>query len=92
MKGILPKAILSRNKMGFPVPLGKWFRGPFRQIIDEYVLSERVLTRGIFNADAIREIVTRHSAGENHDERLWLLVNFEIWYRTFIENGDTDVN
>ena len=86
MKGILPQSILSRSKMGFPVPLGKWFRGPFRQVIDQYVLSEKALTRGIFSADAVREIVARHAAGENHDERLWLLLNFEIWHRIFIDN------
>src|SRR6202035_1514023 len=32
MKGVLPEAILSRPKMGFPVPIGKWFRGPYRSI------------------------------------------------------------
>src|SRR4030095_10364759 len=26
MKGLLPEAILSRPKMGFPVPIGSWFR------------------------------------------------------------------
>jgi asparagine synthase (glutamine-hydrolysing) len=40
MKGVLPERILSRSKMGFPVPIGRWFRGPFKSIIDEYVLSE----------------------------------------------------
>src|SRR5215470_12678007 len=29
MKGILPDAILSRSKMGFPVPIGAWFRGVY---------------------------------------------------------------
>ena len=27
MKGLLPQAILSRPKMGFPVPIGAWFLG-----------------------------------------------------------------
>ena len=57
MKGILPDEILNRSKMGFPVPIGNWFRGKFKHIIDEYVLSERSLSRGIFNADFVREIV-----------------------------------
>lgn len=86
MKGILPEAILTRKKMGFPVPVGSWFRNEFRHIIDEYVLSERTQSRGLFNADFIREIVARHNSGaENHDERLWALVNFEIWQRQFID-------
>ncbi len=91
MKGILPEEILTRSKMGFPVPVGNWFRGRFKHIVDEYVLSERALNRGIFNADFVREIVAKHNVGENHDERLWSLVNFEIWQRRFFD-GETVEN
>jgi asparagine synthase (glutamine-hydrolysing) len=86
MKGLLPEQILSRPKMGFPVPIGAWFRGAWRSVIDEYVLSERAMARGIFNSQVVREMVTRHQAGrENHEERLWALVNFEIWQRQFLD-------
>ena len=86
MKGVLPEAILSRSKMGFPVPIAAWFKGAYRSIIDEYVLSERALCRGLFNRDFVRELVIRHQSGlENHDERLWALVNFEIWQRQFFD-------
>lgn len=86
MKGVLPESILSRSKMGFPVPVGAWFRGAYRSVIDEYVLSERAMSRGIFNGDFVRELVNRHqSGGENHEERLWALVNFEMWQRQFFD-------
>lgn len=85
MRGILPAEILNRPKMGFPVPIGSWFRNAFSGIVDEYVLSERSLSRGIFDAGYVRRLVAEHNAGENHDERLWSLVNFEIWQRQFID-------
>jgi asparagine synthase (glutamine-hydrolysing) len=85
MKGVLPDAILTRKKMGFPVPVGAWLRGPFKNIVDEYVLSERALARGLFNTDFVRGLVARHQTGENHTERLWLLINFEIWQRRFFD-------
>jgi len=86
MKDVLPQEILSRSKMGFPVPIGTWFRGPYRSIIDEYVLGERASSRGVFNATVVRDLVNRHQSGtENHDERLWALVNFEIWQRQFFD-------
>ncbi|HZH35421.1 MAG TPA: asparagine synthase (glutamine-hydrolyzing) [Pyrinomonadaceae bacterium] len=85
MRESLPPEILTRKKMGFPVPLGNWLRREFRSIVDEYVLSERALQRGIFEPDFVRDIVSRHNAGENHDERLWFLINFEMWQRQFIE-------
>ncbi|HSS20824.1 MAG TPA: asparagine synthase (glutamine-hydrolyzing) [Pyrinomonadaceae bacterium] len=86
MRGLLPDAIINRPKMGFPVPVGAWFRGAFRDVIDEYVLSERSLSRGIFEPAFVRELVKRHQdAGEDHSERLWALVNFEIWQRRFFD-------
>jgi asparagine synthase (glutamine-hydrolysing) len=88
MKGILPPEILNRPKMGFPVPVGDWFRGPFKRIVDEYVLGRLTLKRGIFDPDFVRKLVAEHNAGENHDERIWALVNFEIWQRRFVD-GET---
>jgi len=87
MKGILPDRILSRSKMGFPVPIGRWFRGPFKSVIDEYVLSDRALGRDIFEPDFVRRLVSLHQSGEDHSERLWALLNFEIWLRQFVD-GD----
>jgi len=91
MKGLLPDEIISRSKMGFPVPVGKWLRGEARYLVDEYILSERALERGIFDKDAVHEIVARHNLGENHDERLWALLNFEMWHRRFIDGEGTAV-
>ena len=85
MKGVLPERILSRSKMGFPVPIGSWFRGQYKSVIDEYVLSERALSRGIFAPDFVRNLVSRHHAGEDHTERLWALLNFEMWLRRFFD-------
>ena len=86
MKGILPQEILTRRKMGFPVPLSSWFRGRFKPIIDEYVLGERTLSRNLFEPRVLRRLVAEHDAGVNHSERLWMLVNFEIWQRQFIDD------
>jgi asparagine synthase (glutamine-hydrolysing) len=77
--------------MGFPVPVGSWFRSSHSSVIDEYVLSERALNRGIFDTAFVRNLVQRHNAGENHDERLWALVNFEIWQRQFFDNESAAV-
>lgn len=91
MRGVLPQQILTRKKMGFPTPIGSWFRGPFRRVIDEYVLSERALARGVFNRLYAHELVARHAAGENHAERLWMLVNFEIWQRRFFDGEEMKI-
>ena len=77
--------------MGFPVPVGAWFRGEFRGVVDEFVLGERAMARGLFQREAVTRLVQSHNAGhEKHDERLWMLVNWEIWQRIFLDGEAPD--
>jgi asparagine synthase (glutamine-hydrolysing) len=93
MKGLLPDAILNRAKMGFPVPVGRWFREEYRTLIDEYVLSPRTLERGIFDPEAVKSVVAEHQNGvRNNAERLWSLLTFEMWLRQFIDGDKIDSN
>src|SRR5438046_2224012 len=85
MRGILPPAIIERRKMGFPVPVGRWLRGPYRWLVDEFVLGERAAARDLFDPEVVRQIVARHQGGENHSERLWSLINLEVWQRIFLD-------
>jgi asparagine synthase (glutamine-hydrolysing) len=86
MKDMLPPEILSRKKMGFPVPVGPWLRTSHQRLVDEYVTSPRALARGWFDAGAVRQIAASHASGErNQGQRLWALINFEIWQRIFLD-------
>jgi asparagine synthase (glutamine-hydrolysing) len=91
MTGVLPPEILTRRKMGFPVPVGAWLRGPYRHVLDELVLGPRALARGLFDETALRRLVASHTSGEqNHSERLWALINLEIWQRMQFDGEPLD--
>jgi asparagine synthase (glutamine-hydrolysing) len=91
MKGVLPKPILTRRKMGFPVPVGAWFRGAYRSVLDEYALGARSLDRGVFDPAFVRTLVAEHQSGaRDHSQRLWSLINFEMWARQFIDGETAD--
>jgi asparagine synthase (glutamine-hydrolysing) len=85
MQGRLPAPILERRKMGFPVPVGSWLRGPWRPLLSEYVTGSRARARGFFDAGAVERLVGEHVRGVNHAERLWALLTFEIWARLFLD-------
>jgi asparagine synthase (glutamine-hydrolysing) len=85
MRDMLPPEILSRKKMGFPVPVGAWLRGAWRPLVDELVLSPRVTQRGLFQPGALQRLAAGHQAGLNHGQRLWALINLEIWQRIFFD-------
>ena len=71
--------------------LGSWFRGRWRGMMTELVLGARARQRDIFNPDVVRRLVDEHVSGRfEHMERLWALVNFELWLRRFVD-GEEDV-
>ena len=88
LEGVVPASILTRKKMGFPVPLDRWFRGKVSHLMDDLVLSDRALDRGLFNREALGDLTHSHRRGAgNHGHRLWLLANLELWQRISID-GD----
>ena len=86
LKGFLPDEILQRQKMGFGLPVGKWFEGKLEDYLKSILLSERLVKRGFFEKKSIEQMVQQHIAGKiNHTSRLWNLLCFEIWCRIFID-------
>jgi asparagine synthase (glutamine-hydrolysing) len=86
VRDLIPHEVLTRKKMGFPVPVGKWLRGQFSPLLDEFVLSPRARHRGLFDPFAIRRLAADHRSGAaDHGDRLWMLINLEIWQRIFCE-------
>jgi asparagine synthase (glutamine-hydrolysing) len=78
--------------MGFPVPVSAWLRGPFTALLDEYVLGERASDRGLFNRDSIKNLVADHRTGaRDNSQKLWALMNFELWARQAFDNEDYSV-
>jgi asparagine synthase (glutamine-hydrolysing) len=85
----IPKAILTRKKMGFPVPVGGWLRDRHLPIVDEFVLGGRARERGHFDGPALERLVAEHrSRARDHGDKLWLLANLEIWQRIFVDGED----
>jgi asparagine synthase (glutamine-hydrolysing) len=86
LSGLVPAEVLTRGKMGFPVPVGPWLRGRFFPVVQQFVLSPRAAARGLFRQEEVARLCAEHRSGTaDHGERLWLLVNLEIWHRVFVE-------
>jgi asparagine synthase (glutamine-hydrolysing) len=88
MKSVLPEAILNRPKMGFPVPLRAWTRGRWNAVVSDVLLDRRSKERGIIDPAAVARLLHQHAAGTiDATDRIWSLLNLEIWFRTFIDKG-----
>jgi asparagine synthase (glutamine-hydrolysing) len=88
MNGVLPESILSRPKMGFPVPFSRWTREQWNGAVSDVLLDGRTRERGIIDPQAAATLLRDHRAGRTDGwDRIWMLLNLELWFRTFIDGG-----
>jgi asparagine synthase (glutamine-hydrolysing) len=88
-RDLLPPSIQTRSKMGFGVPLDHWFRGELRPLLFDTLLDSRSLSRGYFRSDSVCRLIEEHDARRwDHSYRLWALLCFELWQRTWIDSPE----
>jgi asparagine synthase (glutamine-hydrolysing) len=86
MEPQLPEDVLYRPKMGFSVPLSRWFRGPLRQRVRDAVLGERLASTGWFEPSTLQQLVDSHQSGaSDHSAPLWSLLMFEAFLRNVVD-------
>jgi len=86
----LPGHILDRPKWGFAVPLGSWFRSELRHLPKEILLDPRSIERGLFRESRLRALIQDHESGaSDNKDKLWALIQLELWMQTFIDTKST---
>lgn len=84
MRPHLPGDILSRRKMGFGVPLAKWFRKDLRDFTRGILSEPRTRQRGVLNPETVESLFQRHLSGHrDYSAQLWSIICFELWCRTW---------
>lgn len=83
---LLPRSIVYRQKLGFPTPWAYWLADESLGKIKQLLMEPRSVERGIFRDEVIRRIFEEHSSGRSdHGNRIWRLLNLELWFRVCIE-------
>jgi len=88
MAGILPEAIVKKKKQGFGLPISVWMRrpGPFRDFVNDTLMSQRARERGLFQRDAITRLLERHQRGAwDHAAELYILTMLELWHQSQLD-------
>jgi asparagine synthase (glutamine-hydrolysing) len=82
MEPQLPREILYRDKMGFAVPLARWFRGPLRQSARTRLLEGNLKDADFFDMHAIARVLDDHTSGvRDYSAAIWALLMFESFLR-----------
>jgi asparagine synthase (glutamine-hydrolysing) len=85
---LLPAPIRTRSKMGFGVPISRWFRDQLKNELREVLLDSVCLARGLFRPGAVETMISEHIQGtREHSQSLWALLMLELWYRTHFDEA-----
>lgn len=80
----LPRDIIERPKMGFPVPVYGWLSGTLRGFVEDHLQGPGTKLRDWCDAGALSSAVRRGTASDaSSDDRhkLWNMLILEIWLR-----------
>jgi asparagine synthase (glutamine-hydrolysing) len=81
----LPPEILTRSKQGFSSALPYILKNEYRELYAAYLQNSELVRAGVLARAPIQNLLQEHLSGKvDHGNRLWLLINSEIWYRMSI--------
>jgi asparagine synthase (glutamine-hydrolysing) len=81
----LPPEILARSKQGFSSALPYILKDEYTQFYGRYLRDSELVKAGILARQPIEALIEEHTSGRaDHGNRLWLLINSEVWYRMLI--------
>ncbi len=91
VEDLLPHSIVHRRKMGFPTPWAYWLTGASLDNLRHLIMEPRTLERGLFRAETIQRLFDEHISGHvDHGNRIWRLLNLELWFRVCVEREPVD--
>ena len=89
MEPYLPHDVMYRPKMGFAVPLARWFRGPLAARVRESLLGERLAATGFFNPAYLKRLVDEHQSGlRDYSAPIWTLLMFDGFLRNVLDSTE----
>ena len=84
---ILPKEVLYRKKMGFPVPINNWFGRDFNNYARDVLLNNKAKKRNIYNIENINKWLNSDRLSKDHSfaMKIWMLINLELFIQKYID-------
>ena len=81
LDGWIDDDLIHRRKQGFGIPLGKWLRGPLREMVTDLLTDSTARGRGYFEPKGVQHIIDQHMSGIDRSSHLYALLMLELWHR-----------
>ena len=85
VEDLLPHGIIYRKKMGFPTPLRQWFLDGRAEPLFKLLLDRKKLLAEYVDLRFVENLIARQrNHTEDATDRLWRLLNLQIWGDMFL--------
>ncbi len=82
----LPKSVLDRPKQGFSSALPYMLSDEYKILFNVFLKQAQLAEDDYINQSAINSLLLQHLSGKkDNGNRLWLLLNSEVWYRMHVK-------
>jgi len=69
------------------VPIGAWFRGDLKDFLVSSLTRSNSFCSNFLKKERIGALIREHTSGQlNHQKKLWMLLNLELWHDRFMVN------
>ncbi len=79
----IPRRILDRKKVGFPVPYEGWLWKELRGWVRDILLDRTTTNRGYFDTGRIERLLSARDDRAGNFKEIFSLATLELWHRSF---------
>lgn len=83
-EGIVPEHVLSRKKLGFPVPIRHWLKNEMNEWAKTIIRESN--TDHLINKSYVLNLLEDHCQGKaDNSRKIWTVLIFMVWHQVYVE-------
>lgn len=83
LEELVPKENLYRPKVGFTIPLDKWFKGDINPYAAKVLLSKNSLIKEYIDIKKIKPMIYSNDSNIDYGPKIWTLLMLELWMKDY---------
>ncbi|MDP4169586.1 MAG: asparagine synthase (glutamine-hydrolyzing) [Bacillota bacterium] len=83
-EGVVPDHVLTRKKLGFPVPIRHWLKDEMNDWAKKIIRESE--TDHLFNKTYVLKLLEDHCQGKaDNSRKIWTVLSFMVWHQVYVE-------
>ncbi|MFH1249403.1 MAG: asparagine synthase (glutamine-hydrolyzing) [archaeon] len=78
----LPKERIYQKKIGFTVPINKWFRKDLNSYVADSIIDDSNIIGKFFDVSKVKKMIEMQKS-KDYSLQLWAILNFKLWMEEF---------